>query len=194
MLPNPLTEPADLLPLPAAAAELVLSLDAAPRLAAHLRAVHDVAAELAGWLGREYPGLAVDGEAVLFGAATHDLGKTIHVEELSVPGTRHEVAGHRLLLDRGVEPRLARFAGTHGSWTAAGIELEDLLVSLADKVWKAQRVPDLEQSIVDRLAGFSGRERWEVFLTLDDRLTTLADGADARLAFQNSYPAVRVAW
>lgn len=191
---NPLTESAGLLPLPSAAAELVVSLDAAPRLAAHLRAVHDVASALVEWLTREYPGLAVDREAVLFGAATHDIGKTIHVEELSVPGIRHEAAGRRLLLDRGVEPRLARFAGTHGSWTAEGIELEDLLVSLADKVWKAKRVPDLEQLIVDRLAAFSGREPWEVFLSLDDRLASLSDGADARLAFQNSYPTVKVAW
>jgi hypothetical protein len=87
-----------------------------------------------------------------------------------------------------VEPRLARFAGTHGSWTAEGIELEDLLVSLADKVWKAKRVDDLEQLVVDRLVAESGQERWEAFLELDDQLGRLADGADERLAFQNSYP------
>ena len=55
-------------------------------------------------------------------------------------------------------------------------------------MWKAKRVPDLEQLVVDRLAAFSGRASWEVFLTFDDRLTSMADGADARLAFQNSYP------
>ncbi|MBU2669169.1 phosphohydrolase [Actinoplanes bogorensis] len=175
-------------PLPPDASALLTELAAPPRLVAHLTAVHDVAVSLVDWLALAYPGLVVDREAVLFGAATHDIGKTIHVEELSGPGTRHEPAGHRLLLERGVEPRRARFAGTHGSWTADGVELEDLLVSLADKVWKAKREESLETLVVERLAAFSGREPWEVFLGLDDQLTMLADGADERLAFQNSRP------
>jgi hypothetical protein len=63
-----------------------------------------------------------------------------------------------LLLQTGTEPRLARFAATHASWQAPGIELEDLLVSLADKIWKAKRVPDLEQLVVDRLAVASSQQ------------------------------------
>ncbi|GAB2571300.1 phosphohydrolase [Paractinoplanes abujensis] len=177
-----------MLPLPPEATALLAGLGAPRRLVAHLRLVHDVAASIVDWLGDNHPELVVDREAVLFGAATHDIGKTVHVEELSAPGTRHEAAGHRLLLSRGVPERLARFAGTHGSWSAEGVELEDLLVSLADKVWKAQRVDDLERLIVDRLARASGREPWEVFLGLDDRLTALGDEADERLAFQNNHP------
>jgi hypothetical protein len=61
-------------------------------------------------------------------------------------------------------------------------------VSLADKVWKAKRVPDLEQLVVDRLAAASDQPAWQAFLDLDDELTRLADGADERLAFQNAYP------
>ncbi|MBL7257927.1 HD domain-containing protein [Paractinoplanes lichenicola] len=177
-----------MLPLPPEATALLDDLEAPPRLTAHLLLVHDVAASILDWLSSEYPGLPVDKSAVLFGAATHDIGKTVHVEELSAPGTRHEPAGHELLLSRGVPERLARFAGTHGSWPAEGVELEDLLVSLADKVWKAKRVDDLERLIVGRLAAFSGREPWEVFLALDDRLTALGDKADERLAFQNNHP------
>ncbi|MGI5506645.1 phosphohydrolase [Lentzea sp. CA-135723] len=112
----------------------------------------------------------------------------LHPNELSGPGHDHEPAGHALLRARGVEERLSRFAGTHASWTADGITLEELLVSLADKVWKAKRVPDLEQLVTGHLAQASGQEPWEVFLALDDELDRIAAGADARLAYQSSYP------
>ncbi|MEV4350090.1 HD domain-containing protein [Actinoplanes sp. NPDC049596] len=180
MLHRALTDP-PFRPLPYEAAALLVELDAPPRLAAHLRAVHDVAVELTDWLGG-------DRDLILFGAATHDIGKVVHPEELSAPGTRHEAAGHRLLLARGVEERKARFAGTHGDWHRPGIEFEDLVVSLADKIWKAKRVPDLEQLIVDRLAAAHAQEPWQAFMGLDDHLDRIAAGADARLAFQNTYP------
>jgi len=93
-----------------------------------------------------------------------------------------------LLLDRDVPERLARFARTHASWAADDIRLEDLLVSLADKVWKGKRVADLEQLVIDRLAGGAGQEPWEAFMALDEELGRLADGADERLAFQASFP------
>ncbi|MFC4068477.1 hypothetical protein [Actinoplanes subglobosus] len=93
-----------------------------------------------------------------------------------------------LLLARGVPERLARFAGTHGSWAADGVTVEDLLVSVADKVWKAKRVEDLERLLVGRIAVASGLALWEAFVSLDDCLAGLAAGADERLAFQNGFP------
>jgi hypothetical protein len=176
-------------PLPDQVVELLSTLCAPPRLAAHLRAVHDVAWELTDWVERHYPGASFDRAAVLFGAATHDIGKTRHTGELSGPGSDHEPAGHEILVGAGVDTRLARFARDHGSWhVRAG--LEDLLVSLADKVWKAKRVPDLEQLVTDRLAAVGGQEPWEVFMALDDELGRIAAEADRRLAFQATYPVV----
>ncbi|MES5818507.1 HD domain-containing protein [Streptomyces sp. RG80] len=175
-------------PLPDRAAELLRKLDAPPRLAAHLRAVHDVAYRVVEWVSRRHPALPLDREAVLFGAATHDIGKTAHVAELSGPGSSHEETGRDLLLSHGVPPHLARFAATHATWTEPDIGVEDLLVSVADKVWKNKRVPELEDLLVRRLAEASGRTVWEEFLELDDLLTTVGEGADARLAFQGSYP------
>jgi hypothetical protein len=186
VLEQALTDPA-FRPLPEEAAALLRAAGAPPRLAAHLRAVHDVAVSLADWLPGAFPAAAFDRGDVLFGAATHDIGKVVHPAELSAPGHLHEAAGERLLLDAGVDPGRARFAGTHGSWHSERAGLEDHLVSLADKVWKAKRQEDLERLVVDRLAGMSGQEPWEVFLALDDRLTSLAEGADARIALQNSY-------
>ncbi|GLX19561.1 HD domain-containing protein [Streptomyces lavendulae] len=178
-------------PLPPVVAELLRSLGAPARLAAHLRAVHDVAVELVEWVGGRYPDLAVDRDAVLFGAATHDVGKTVHPEELSGPGSAHEAAGRDLLLEHGFAPGLARFAATHASWDGPGVGVEDLLVSTADKVWKDKRVPDLEDRLVRALAAAAGREPWEEYLALDDVLTRLGEDAAHRLAFQASFPVDR---
>ncbi|MBM0202543.1 HD domain-containing protein [Micromonospora sp. STR1s_5] len=127
-------------------------------------------------------------EAVLFGAATHDIGKVRHPDELSGPGSAHEAAGYELLLQHGVAESSARFARDHASWHRDGIDVDDLLVSVADKVWKGKRVTDLEELLVDRLAGVTGRERWSVFLDLDDILDRIAADADRRLAFQATHP------
>ncbi|MCR6490318.1 HD domain-containing protein [Amycolatopsis sp. OK19-0408] len=166
-------------PLPPSARTLLEELGAPPRLGAHLRVVHDVAVSLTRWVR-----VPVDVDAVLFGAATHDIGKVLHPAELSGPGSAHEAAGYALLVSHGVPPELARFARTHGSWSAADVTGEDLLVSLADKVWKAKRVPDLEERVVEWLGG----PGWETFMALDDELAQIAEGADSRLAFQGSYP------
>ncbi|MEU7820777.1 HD domain-containing protein [Catellatospora sp. NPDC049133] len=185
-----LTEPAEphLRALPDAVAALLTDLDAPPRLGAHLRAVHDVAARLLGALAEAYPGLAVAAEEVLFGAATHDIGKVAFPSELSGPGSAHEPAGYELLVASGVEPRLARFARDHGSVAYAGLGTEDLLVVLADKVWKGKRVTVLEEELTARLCAVSGEQPWEAFLRLDDLLERLARDADARLAFQARHP------
>lgn len=169
-------------------AELLQRLDAPPRLVAHLRAVHDVASQLIAWVEPQYPALVFDREAVLFGAATHDIGKTVHAAELSGPGSEHEEAGRELLLAHGVSAELARFAGSHASWDVQGVGIEDLLVSLADKIWKNKRVPDLEDLVVVELSRSSGRAAWEEFMNLDEVLTRVGDGSDERLAFQMSYP------
>ncbi|MFG2054525.1 HD domain-containing protein [Micromonospora sp. NPDC048930] len=185
-----LTAPGDppLRPLPDEVAALLVTLHAPPRLAAHLRAVHDVAAQLTTALAERFPQLTVDRAAVLFGAATHDIGKVVHPAELSGPGSAHEIAGRELLLRHGVPATLARFAATHAAWREDGIDVDDLLVGVADKVWKGKRVGDLEDLVVDRLAAVTGRERWSVFLELDEILDRIAADADRRLAFQATHP------
>jgi len=176
-------------PLPAEVGALLAALSAPARLAAHLRAVHDVAWQLTARLGAAHPALVFDCEAVRYGAASHDIGKVVHPEELTGPGSRHEPAGYQLLTARGVPHRLARFAGTHASWTDPDTTIDDHLVSLADKVWKAKRVPDLEDLVVDALAAAGGVERWAAFAALDDILDEITAGADDRLAYQARHPA-----
>jgi HD domain len=144
--------------------------------------------DLTAAVADQYPELRFDREAVLFGAATHDIGKTLHMAELSEPGSNHEQAGYDLLIAHGVEASLARFARTHGTWTASDVSAEDLLVSLADKIWKAKRVPDLEDRLAQRVCDTNGDELWQTFMRLDDILDTIAQGSDARLAFQARHP------
>jgi hypothetical protein len=175
-------------PLPADVRELLVSLRAPARLAAHLRAVHDVAWQLTEQLEACFPALVFDRDAVRYGAATHDIGKVEHPEELTGPGHQHELTSYRLLTAHGVPVRLARFARTHAGWTDPDTTLDDYLVSVADKIWKAKRVPDLEDLVTAHLATTCGIEQWQAFARLDDILDGLAADADDRLAYQARYP------
>lgn len=175
-------------PLPEEAVRLLASVGAPPRLVAHGELVHDTAVRILAWLRRDHPDLRVNADAVCFGAALHDVGKARHTGELTGPGNRHEAEGERMLRDRGVSPNLARFCATHGDWSAPGRTLEDLLVSLADKVWKGSRVAGLELTVTRRIAEVRGEPEWEVYMGLDDELRLLAECSDERLTHQARYP------
>jgi len=160
----------DLGPLPERAATLLIEVSATARLVAHLRLVHDVAVRLLEAVSRAWPELQFDREAVLFGAATHDIGKALHPEELYQPGTAHEVDGRRLLLDCGIEDRLARFAETHAKWKhSSDCTFEDLLVGLADTCWKGRRSEGLDDLVCQQILNQIHGEWWEVFDARLDR-------------------------
>jgi HD superfamily phosphodiesterase len=176
-------------PLPQKARELLVRLDVPPRLAAHLRAVHDVAAQLLDWLAARHPGVTVDAATVLMGSALHDIGKVLHTGELSGPGSAHEAAGYELLRDHDVAEAVARIARDHATWQRDDVPLEALIVSLADKAWKDQRVVELEQLVVEHLAAATGEAPWAVFAELDEVLTTIGGDAPRRLAYQSRHRA-----
>jgi hypothetical protein len=138
---------------------LLRRLDAPPGLTARLRAVHDVAHRLVDLLRRRYPGVRIDREAVLYGAAARDIGRSLRAGEL--PGLESAHAG----FGEAEEPA--------ADW--ADVTFEDLLVSLADTVCGTERVPELEQLVVEHLAAASRQEPWETFVTLDDILGELAE-------------------
>ncbi|MGX1778141.1 phosphohydrolase [Nocardia brasiliensis] len=174
--------------LPVDIAALLVEAGAPPRLGATLRLVYDVACQLIDWLQLYYRSAPIDAAAVMFGAATYDIGKVAHPEELSAPGSAHEDAGYRLLLAHGIGADLARFCLTHARWEESYCELDDLLVSLAAKICTAERVPELEQLVVRHLAAACDTEPWVVFLDLNDELTRIALDAGHRRAFQARYP------
>lgn len=167
---------------------LCQKVNAPPRLIAHLTLVHDVAVKLVEEIKQNFPEYNFDEESVYFGAATHDIGKSLHKKELSEAGNKHELAGEKLLLNHGIKPELARFARTHADWQSEESKFEDLLVALADKCWKGKRVEKLENSIAEIIAAKTEQETWEVFMLLDDILNEIAKDADERLAYQAEFP------
>ena len=180
--------------LPESAVHIIQETLVPPPLLAHLILVHDVAVRLVEGVHRHWPSLVFDVEAVRFGAATHDLGKVLHPEEMTGPGEAHRQAGSEFLIkEHGVPPERARFARTHGTWmSTTDLLLEDLLVALADQVWKGSRERSLEEMLTVWIAGATEQEKWEVFMHLDELLTAVAADADKRLMWQAQYmPAAR---
>jgi hypothetical protein len=175
-------------PLPSDVISLLSRVSASPRLIAHLILVHDVASRLVEQITHTFPNVPFDKDAVLYGAATHDLGKAIDVEELVQAGKVHEQRGFDLLREMGVSAERARFAFTHGNWEVLeSVGLEDLLVALADNCWKGRRPEQLESRTVDLLSSVSGRPAWDCYSELDGILGALAADADNRLAWQGQF-------
>jgi hypothetical protein len=160
---------------------LLADLGAPPRLVQHHRLVAEAAAEVLSGLPPQLRA-AVRQDIVLVGAALHDAGKIVHPSELTSPGARHEKAGELLLLERGVDRRLARCCVTHADWRDARAELEDRLVAVADKLWKGKRDPDLEQWLIGELASSAGAAFWDVYPILSDLFDRVAGAGDERLS------------
>lgn len=160
-----------------AALALLDELGAPPRLLRHHELVVEAARAILDGLGALASG--VDTRLVLVGAAIHDAGKIVHPNEMNGPGNQHEPEGRALLTEHGVG-EAARFCVTHAQWEHADVELEDLLVALADKLWKGKRVAELERRVVERLA--AGQSFWDVFVRADAVFERVAAGADDRLA------------
>ena len=173
--------------LPQEAHRLLTTLNAPPRLLAHLALVHDAAAEILDTLQAQWPDLKIDRDAVLFGAATHDIGKVLHTNELIGPGNKHEQDGPGLLQQHGVSPERSRFARTHGTWkTEQTFALEDYLVALADHSWKGSRNEALETMVAKRIAESLGMETWAAFMALDEIVAVVASRGEERLAWQRA--------
>lgn len=97
--------------LPPEISSILTKVKASQRLIAHLRLVYDVAIEVISKVELIWPQLAFDKEAVLVGAATHDIGKAIYKEELSGSGKKHEEIGPDLLQKHGLDEAYTQFPG-----------------------------------------------------------------------------------
>jgi hypothetical protein len=159
---------------------LLAQLGAHPWLVRHHELVVEAAEILCDRVARE---LAVpfDRELVLAGAALHDAGKIVCAAEMHAPGHAHEAAGRALLIERGVPDAIARFCVTHAAWDD-DVAIEDLLVALADKLWKGRREESLELKVMGALAAASGRAAWEAFTVVDAICEAIASGGPDRLA------------
>lgn len=86
--------------------------------------------------------------------------------------------------EKGIEPSVARFARTHGTWMHEDVGLDDLVIALADNLWKGRRNERLETKVVEVVAQQAGQEKWLVFDRLDEIFAEIASEGANRLATQ----------
>ncbi len=59
--------------------------------------------------------------------------------------------------------------------------LEQLIVALADKLWKGKRHPSLEAMVVHAVAKATSKDAWDIFIELDACFENIASEAPQRL-------------
>jgi hypothetical protein len=164
----------------AEAMRLLSDVGAPLRLLRHAELVGEAADDLiAGFARLKVP---LDAEFVRVGVVLHDAGKALHRDELDGPGNSHEPAGERVLLEHGVTADVARVCRSHAQWRDVAETFEELVIALADKLWKGARVAELEELVIDRAAVAAGRDRWDLYTELDAVFELVAAGADQRLS------------
>jgi len=177
--PSP-SRPDALDPPSVAAARILLGeLGAPQRLLRHVELVGEAADLLLAGLGRL--GIPLHAEFVRIGVVLHDAGKVLHPAELEAGGSEHEPAGQLLLSEKGVSPALARVCVSHARWVQMQVTFEELLVALADKLWKGARHAELERRVVDRVAATRAMGFWDVFVDLDTLFEEVAAGGADKL-------------
>lgn len=164
------------------AAALMKELNCPPRLTRHISLVSEAAFMIL--VGLRANGLfSWDAEMVGIGVIFHDAGKILHPEELDGGGNRHEEAGLALLLSHSVPAGCARFCLSHARWRELpDVSHEELIVALADKLWKGVRDPELERRVIcgDNTSKIPAWY-WEKFIACDTLFESIAAGADDRL-------------
>jgi hypothetical protein len=159
-----------------AARNLLVSLGAPPSLVTHVRLVGEAAEALLAEFRRL--GVPLDADFVRAAVVLHDAGKILHPGELHGGGSEHEVAGDTLLRAHGVNPALARCCLSHARWDQIPCSPEELVVALADTLWKGRRNATLEKRVIDAICERLDQSFWNLFVELDDCFEAIAaDGA-----------------
>ena len=159
--------------------DLLKQLGASPRLLMHAQLVGEAAALLLNKL--QELDTNCDELFVQIGVVLHDVGKTLYPEELSQRGNLHEATGERLLLAHNVDQRIARCCRSHAQWKAMNCTLEELLIALADKLWKGNREAELESLVIQEVSKRIHGDYWELFVELDECFEAIAADGHSRL-------------
>jgi len=125
--------------------------------------------------------ISIDENMIKIGVVIHDIGKIVHTNEMSESGSKHEPEGQRILIEKGVDPKIARCCISHAQWHSMECSLEELLIALSDKLWKGKRVEELELRVIDMVSDMLGNSRWELFAELDNHFEYIASGGTERL-------------
>ncbi|MBO0756421.1 MAG: HD domain-containing protein [Bradyrhizobiaceae bacterium] len=161
------------------ARSLLVKLGAPQRLFIHVGLVGEAAELLLAELQRLRVGHNAD--FVRIAVMLHDAGKILHPQELDEDGDEHERAGEALLLAQGVDPAIARCCISHARWAQMQCSLEELVLALADTLWKGKRNAALEKRVIDLVAKSLGYGIWDLFSELDNSFETIAADSTTRL-------------
>jgi HD superfamily phosphodiesterase len=145
----------------------------------HTQLVSEAAELLIGKL--DTLGVAIDAEFIRIAVVLHDVGKIVHPAELDRPGTEHEPAGEQLLLSKGINSKLARCCLSHARWASMACSLEELVIALADTLWKAKRLAALETAVVKAVSERAKQDYWDLFIDLYTCFEDIAAGGAERL-------------
>jgi len=159
--------------------DLIDELGAPEHLKTHVTLVGEAADLLIETIGSL--GIELDFEFIRTGIVLHDIGKTVHTNEMIGPGSEHEPEGEKILLEKNISPKLARVCMSHARWEQMECSFEELLIALSDKLWKGKRVESLELKVVDFAAQHLGKDRWDLFPELDYKFEEIASGGHERL-------------
>ncbi|MFZ6871681.1 HD domain-containing protein [Undibacterium sp. Di27W] len=159
--------------------QLLSRLGASERLLTHVKLVGEAAEILISKF--ENMDLQFDANLIRLGVAIHDAGKILHPNELDGPGSLHEPAGEKMLLDHGVQKIVARCCITHAQWQHGDLSLEELSVAAADKLWKGKREAELELKLIETIAIQKQVDQWDMFTALDDVFEAIAADGTERL-------------
>ncbi len=155
-------------------------LGAPRRLVVHAQLVLEAADLILAALDQFELGLRTN--LVRAGAILHDAGKAVVLGELNAPGHEHEPAGLAALTELGLPADVCAICESHADWQPLSRSLEELLVTLADKLWKGKRIAQLEERVIKIVAEQAGMDLWAVYPSLDEAFEAIAGAGDNRLS------------
>jgi hypothetical protein len=158
---------------------LLLRMGAPQALVTHVRLVGEAAELLLTELRRL--GVPHDADFVRVAVVLHDSGKILHPEELDGGGDEHERAGEMLLRAQSVDPALARCCISHARWAQMQCSFEELILALADTLWKGKRNAMLEKRVIELISERLGLAFWDLFIELDNNFESIAADGPTRV-------------
>jgi hypothetical protein len=151
---------------------LLDELNAPPKLITHVKLVLEAAEVIIEECIRYTS--SIDYEFIRIGVILHDVGKIIYPDEFIKSGELHESEGERLLLNIGVNPKIARCCLSHSNYNTMECSIEETIIALADNLWKGKRIESLESKVIEWFYNFFDKEIWEVYLKLNETFEIVA--------------------
>ena len=87
----------------------------------------------------------------------------------------------KLLIENGISPKIARVCRSHGQWKSMPCSFEELLIAIADKLWKGKRVNELEKKVIEEIVKLTKEDPWKIYVEMDSCFEKIASFGEERL-------------